>query len=211
VSYQQAKIKALIESFKQSVLQIVSRRDHERANLDTQNLPQHDQGTRQEVKNEDSKLEYKLNKITGVRNDALDTIGGDGVNVSDFNSKLVQAIQKVETTDASAKQEVRGFIHTILDMIPGLESPSESSSSPGSSSGSGSGSGSGSDSDIESNLKKKFEKVNTSSNVVAGPSSNVTAEASNKRKADEAELDSPLDFVLKKQELEPFDPTDDID
>jgi hypothetical protein len=57
VSYQQAKIKALIESFKQSVLQIVSRRDHERASLDTQNLPQHDQGTRQEVKNEDSKLE----------------------------------------------------------------------------------------------------------------------------------------------------------
>jgi hypothetical protein len=213
VSDQNAKIKSLFEESQRSASELLSERITRRPHVDPQNWPHFDQETRRQIKDEGSQFKEDFAKITGVRDDVLDTIGGERQDNSHFHSQLMEAIRSVETSDASTKREYNNFIDTILNSIPELESPSESSDN----SNFDSDSYSGSESDIEKKAEKNPSLGVTgapSSDPIPGPSSGATTVSSNKRKADEADLDegdSALDYVLKKQQSEPFDPTDDID
>jgi hypothetical protein len=215
------RLKTLREFGKAAILDLVWERLDARSDISKRELQNYDDKTGNLVDVNHHKIEAAADKLNKAGHDALDTIYSYHTNDKKAQSLIKDIVESQNNRDKSGKRGQEEFKEDVLKSLPGdqLDEYSESeaseerevrdnnllSPSPTPSPAPSSPS--------PSVLEALFSRWNSgfSSSGVAGPSSNVTAEASNKRKADEAELDSPLDFVLKKQELEPFDPTDDID
>jgi hypothetical protein len=203
------RMKSLREFGKASVLELVERRLNTRTTVSERKLEKYDDKTGDLVDIKNHKLELAVTKGNKVRDDALDTVHGYQAGNDHAQSIVKNVLNSQKDMDASAKQEQKDFNEDVLKSLPGNQLDEYS--------------------DVDATEKEEIEKnpsLNNATNLslgvtgapssdpIPGPSSGVTTVSSNKRKADEADLDegdSALDYVLKKQQSELFDPTDDTE
>jgi hypothetical protein len=238
ISEQTNKMECLTEKSKIFISELLQDRSLERSNLQANELEQYDKDTRKLIQYEEELCKDELNRIAIIRDDALDLIdGASKSNGSDYSSdyESVTSESRIQGEYANLDSNTREiqndhsrFIYNALQNLPSnyanstLDAENDTSRAEPSFNAQTNFSVEAGASNFnraikdfegiaESSKKRKHEDTEVESPAKKVKVDNYVVDCNNTPKNISSNNQSPLDYVLEKQQSDPYDFTDDID
>ena len=238
IAEQTNKMESLTEKSKLFISELLQDRGLERSNLETSELEPFDKATRELIDDEGVLYQSELNRIATIRDDALDLINGrrrshDSDYESDYESdsslsRIQGEYANLDSNTREIENDHSRFISKALQNLPSnyanttLDTGNHTSrDEPTSNVETNSTVDAGS-----SNFKEGINDLEgvTGKNLKRNREDSEVESPAKKLKVDNSGMDtnntpdnipsntqSPLDYVLEKQQSDPFDFSDDID
>lgn len=237
ISEQTGKMESLSEKSKIFISELMQDRGLERSKLQPSELEPFDMETKELINGEGELSKSELNSIAAIRDDALDLIAGrsrsqDSDYESDYESDTsVERIQgeysNLDSNTAEIINDHSRFIHSALQNLPynyanatldpqNFTSPGQPCSTVETNSSVEAGPSNFNpgiiDSDGITGSSKKRKREDTDVEISAkNPKVGDSTYVNNAPANIPSNNQSPLDYVLEKQQCEPYDVSDDID